>query len=83
LKIEIYSKKNCHLCEVMFNTVNESILELNTGYDFNIEVIDIETKAELQKYKLKIPVLMIDGKMFAKYELDKDKLKKKLKSRKF
>ena len=67
----------------MVNIVKESILELNTGSDFNIEVIDIENDAEFQKYKLKIPVLMIDGKMFAKFEVNKDKLKKKLKSRKF
>lgn len=78
MKIEIISKKNCHLCDVMIKTVKECVNEIKNGSEFNIKVIDIETDAGLQKYKLKIPVLLIDGKMFAKYEINKDRLKKKL-----
>lgn len=67
----------------MIKTVKECVTEIKNGSEFNIEVIDIETDAGLQKYKLKIPVLMIDGIMFAKYEVNKDRLKKKLSNRKF
>ena len=62
----------------MIKTVRECLNELKN--DSELKVSDIESGNDLLKYKLKIPVLMIDKKMFAKYSVDKDILKKKLKS---
>ncbi|MBK8982841.1 MAG: glutaredoxin family protein [Ignavibacteria bacterium] len=76
MEIEIFTKRNCHLCEVMIKTVRECLNELNN--DSELKVTDIESGKDLLKYKLKIPVLMVGKKMFAKYSVDKDILKKKL-----
>gem|GEM_PF-2952836 len=45
-----------------------------------LKVTDIESDKDLSKYKLKIPVLIIDNKMYAKYSVDKEKLMRKLKN---
>jgi len=78
LEIEIYTKRNCHLCEVMIKTVRECLYELKN--ETELKVTDIESDKDLSKYKLKIPVLIIDNKMYAKYSVDKEKLMRKLKN---
>lgn len=76
-KLTIYSKPNCHLCDVMKTELNK----FKVSYDFELEEINIETdKAVFESFKEKIPVLAIDGKIFAKYKLDGLKLIKKLNS---
>ena len=48
---------------------------------FDLKETDIESDPVLnQKYKDKIPVLLINGKLFAKYRVSEVKLKEKLKS---
>ena len=50
-------------------------------YAFELKESDIESDPVLnQKYKDKIPVLLINGKLFAKYRVSEIKLKEKLKS---
>ncbi len=78
MEIEIYTKRNCHLCDIMIKTVRECLKELN--YNTKLKVTDIESDKDLSKYKLKIPVLMIDHKLYAKYSVDKAKLMRKLKN---
>ncbi|HRI86552.1 MAG TPA: glutaredoxin family protein [Ignavibacteria bacterium] len=78
MEIEIYTKRNCHLCEVMIKTVRECLYELKN--ETELKVTDIESDKDLSKYKLKIPVLIIDNKMYAKYSVDKEKLMRKLKN---
>ena len=55
----------------------------NARYEcaFELKESDIESDPVLnQKYKDKIPVLLINGKLFAKYRVSEIKLKEKLKS---
>jgi len=55
------------------------LTNIQSSIPFQYEEIDIETdKALSEKYKEKIPVLMVDGKMFAKYTVDEMKLRTKL-----
>ncbi len=55
------------------------LYRLKKDFDFHLEEIDIRTEKGLfKKYKEKIPVLMIDGRMFAKYKVDESKLIKNL-----
>lgn len=75
LKLTLYTKDKCHLCDVM----KETISRLSGEYNLEFEEIDITSSGELfEMYKLKIPVLMVNGKMFAKFRLDEDKLRRKL-----
>lgn len=55
--------------------------KVRNEYTFDLKETDIESDPVLnQKYKDKIPVLLINGKLFAKYRVSEIKLKEKLKS---
>jgi glutaredoxin len=74
-KLTLYTKSKCHLCDEM----KEVVLRLKDKYEFDFEEVDIENdKVLYQKYEEKIPVLFVDGKMFAKYSVDEEKLRRKL-----
>lgn len=61
--------------------MKDILTEFKSRYDFELEEINIESDKDLfDRYKEKIPVLMIDGRIFAKYKLDELKLIKKLNS---
>lgn len=54
---------------------------MNLKDEFNfkfIEVNIINDKLLFERYKNKIPVLEINGRMFAKFKIDLDKLRSKL-----
>ena len=55
------------------------ILNVKSDYEINLELVDIENDKNLyERYKHSIPVLMINGKLFAKYRIDETKLRDKL-----
>lgn len=59
--------------------MEEAVLKFKNEFDFNLRIIDIENDDELcQSYKEKIPVLLINGRIFSKYSVDESKLRKKL-----
>ncbi|MBK7160302.1 MAG: glutaredoxin family protein [Ignavibacteria bacterium] len=77
IELQIYSKKNCHLCEEM----KIVLINVSNEYEFDLKETDIESDPVLNlKYKDKIPVLLVNGKLFAKYRVSEVKLKEKLKS---
>jgi len=56
--VTVYSRKNCHLCDVALETLESVEVEL----DFEIEKIFIEGNEELtNKYGEEVPVIHIDG----------------------
>ena len=58
-KVTIYSRQNCHLCEVAKEVVESARNEA----EFELEVIFIDGVAELEQlYGEEVPVTMIDGK---------------------
>lgn len=60
----------------------KSIIQiLRNEFQFEYEDVNIENDKQLfERYKEKIPVLMFNGNMFAKYRLDKNNLREKLRS---
>jgi glutaredoxin len=71
LKLTIYSKKDCHLCEEA-----KAIL---SKYPVELEEIDIEDNAELyEKYRYEIPVIFLDDRKIFKYKVDERKLQRLL-----
>jgi len=69
--IHYYSRKGCHLCEVML----EELLPLIRGRA-DIEMRDIDTLAEWrEKYDIRIPVIEYDGKLVSAYPLDYDAIR--------
>jgi hypothetical protein len=77
--VDLYSKVDCHLCEV----VKKVIYKVKEDTDFELNIIDITTDTEIfEKYKYEIPVVNINGIIAFKYKIDEIEFRKKLK-RKF
>ena len=56
--VTVVSKKGCHLCE----RVIETLRSLSLRYDLEVRVLDISRDAQLaNKYFLTIPVVQVDG----------------------
>ena len=64
--LHYYSRKGCHLCEVML----EELLPLIRG-KAEIEYRDIDTQPEwCEKYDVRVPVIEYDGQLVSEYPLD-------------
>ncbi len=74
--IIIYSKKDCHLCDI----AKETLLKVRQEFPFSLTEVDIETdKTVFEKYKYLIPVIEIDGEKAFYYKVDENEFKKLLK----
>jgi len=76
VKVEIYSKPDCHLCD----EAKVVLLGVQSRYWFEITEVDItRDQAIYQEYKEQIPVVFIDGSKAFKYRVDEAKFVRKLK----
>ncbi len=76
MRITIYSKPECHLCDDMKAIVRRLVA---TRSDITVDEIDISNDLTLlERYGLEIPVLLVDGKKFAKYRVGEEELLRKL-----
>jgi glutaredoxin len=85
LRLTLYSKPGCHLCDDMKALVHRVIGQLQSDRDtsdISIDEIDISVDHTLlDRYGLEIPVLMIDGTKVAKYRISEEELRRMLESR--
>jgi hypothetical protein len=66
----VYSRRGCHLCELLLEDV-EPILRGRAS----LEVRDVDTRQDwLERYGLRVPVLMLDGDEICHFQLDRDAL---------
>jgi glutaredoxin len=64
----VYSRKGCHLCDV----VKETLAEAQGAAEFQWREVDIDTDPELrQRYNDEVPVVFIDGRKAFKYRMDR------------
>lgn len=66
MKLLLYTKPGCHLCDEM------KIVVANVARQFSVEVEEVDISADpdlMQEYGEQIPVLMLDGKKIAKYRI--------------
>jgi len=78
LNLKIYSKNDCHLCDIAKKELND----LQNEIAFSITETDIEKDHEaFEKYKYLIPVIEIDGKIMFTGRIDRNRLKNALMSR--
>ncbi|MCX9025488.1 MAG: glutaredoxin family protein [Candidatus Methanoperedens sp.] len=76
VNITIYSKKNCHLCDI----AKEALINIRKEFPFSLIEVDIEKDREIfEKYKYLIPVIEIDGEKTFTYKVNEDELKTILK----
>lgn len=66
--VTIYSRKNCHLCDVAKEVVESAKAEA----DFDLEIVFIDGDAQLEKlYGEEVPVTMINGRRHDYFRVDK------------
>ena len=79
MRLTIYSRPGCHLCDEMKAVIRRVI---QSRSDIAIDEIDISTDSGLiERYGLEIPVLLLDGKKIAKYRTTEEALARILESR--
>ena len=72
MKVTIYSRHGCHLCEV----AEETVRDVKREVDFDLDVVYIDGDAELEKlYGEEVPVTMIDGKRHDYFRVDRERFK--------
>ena len=82
MRLTIYSKPGCHLCDEMKSLVHRVISRQSANLAISVDEIDISTdQALLDRYGLEIPVLLIDGKKVAKYRVSEEELTRMLRAR--
>ena len=71
ISLTIYSRPGCHLCDEM-----KAVIErVGRSVPLTVDEIDISRDAELdERYRLEVPVLMVDGKKAAKYRITEEEL---------
>ena len=75
IKIEIYSKPDCHLCD----EAKSVLLAVQKKFFFNLIEVDITTdKVLVEKYKEEIPVVFINDRKAFKFYIDENELSKRL-----
>ncbi|MCG8606673.1 glutaredoxin family protein [bacterium] len=75
VRVEIYSKPDCHLCDDAKALLNKA----RKSYPFEMIETDIsEDDALFQEYKEQIPVVFINGRKAFKFKVDEDVFRKRL-----
>ena len=73
--VTVYSRKNCHLCDVAV----ESLESVKDEFNFEIEKIYIDGDTELiNKYGEEVPVTHIDGKHHDIFRVDLERFRSSL-----
>ena len=73
--VTVYSRKNCHLCEVAVKKLETVKVELS----FEIEKVYIDGDTELtSKYGEEVPVIHIDGKHHGMFRVDLERFRSSL-----
>lgn len=66
-EVVVYSRKGCHLCEV----VKDTLAEFEDKGEFQWREVDIDLDPALrQAYNDQVPVVFIDGRKAFKYHMD-------------
>jgi len=78
IRVTIYSRPGCHLCDDMKALVQRVARTIPIA----LEEVDISTDSALEaQYGLEIPVLLVEGKKAAKYRIEEEELRKVLAGR--
>lgn len=71
VRLTLYSRPGCHLCDEM----KAVIARMGESIAIDLEQIDISTDADLERrYGLEIPVLLLEGKLAAKFRVSEEEL---------
>ena len=72
IEVSVYSRSNCHLCEVAL----EVISEIRKDFEFTITKILIDGNAELEeKYGEQVPVILINNQPHDFFRVDPERFR--------
>jgi glutaredoxin len=72
IEVSIYSRSNCHLCEVALGVLEE----IRNEFDFQITKILIDGSAELEeKYGEQVPVILINNEPHDFFRVDPERFR--------
>jgi glutaredoxin len=72
IEVSVYSRSNCHLCEVAL----EVISDIRKEFDFTITKILIDGNAELEeKYGEQVPVILINDQPHDFFRVDRERFR--------
>jgi glutaredoxin len=72
IEVSVYSRSNCHLCEVAL----EVISEIRKDYEFTITKILIDGDSELEeKYGEQVPVILINNQPHDFFRVDPERFR--------
>ncbi|MBI3014206.1 MAG: glutaredoxin family protein [Candidatus Tectomicrobia bacterium] len=75
IHVEIYGKRECHLCE----EVKATLRKVQREIPFDLREIDIESTPELyETYKERIPLVFLNGRLAFKFRVDEKTLRRRL-----
>lgn len=78
IRLRIYSRKECHLCEEAYAAIDRIASE----YPLAVEVIDVDRNPEdASKYGEEVPVVLLEDTKLFKYRVDEQKLRKAVEAR--
>ncbi len=77
IQLTMVVRQGCHLCEVAENDLARVLGRFSAEYPesgFEVELVEIDARPELEKYTDDIPVLLINGKQVAFWRIDEDRV---------
>lgn len=75
LVVEIYSKPDCHLCEV----AKAELVRLQRQWPFRLREVNLAENAQLlEEFGALIPLVWVEGKLACKFRVDEGRLRRKL-----
>ena len=78
MKVTLYTRRGCHLCDDAKRAIDSA--RLRRAFDY--EEFDIDSDPELRRlYNEEVPVIAIDGRKAFKYRLTAEELMQKLEAR--
>lgn len=71
MRVKIYSREGCHLCEVAYAVVEQVCTELGEDY----EVLDVDSDYALyEQYSDDVPVIAVDERVIARWRVSPQQL---------
>lgn len=77
IHLTLVVRQGCHLCEVAEGNLARVLGRFSSEYPdtgYEVELAEIDSNPEFEKYTDEIPVLLINGKQVAFWRIDEDRV---------
>lgn len=77
ISLTLVVRQGCHLCEVAQNDLARVLGRFSVDYPdtgYQVELAELDSKPEFEKYADEIPVLLINNKQVAFWRIDEDRV---------